>query len=99
MGKKGREQREKKLLEISKSREERQAEMDLIKTKLWCNLGLTSEQHGMAEIGRVIDDFVETGESISCAIKLPGTQRICQLKLANRKTSESIVNLAYRSDV
>ena len=98
MGKKAREAREKKLLLDSKTREQRAEEMKNIRQKLQ-NLGLTSEQENMNKIEKVMNDFIETGYSNTIDIKLPGTQRVCQMKLANRKNSESIVNLAFRSEV
>ncbi len=98
MGKKAREQRAAAIAMNSKSTQERKDEMDIIRGKLE-NLGLSTQQEGMTEVTAIIDTFIATGESITCHIKLPGTQRVCMMKLANRKTSESIVNLAFRSGV
>lgn len=72
--------------------------MMVIKRKM-ADLGIGSEQEGMEQINQVMQTFIESGESHTIDIKLPGTQRTCQMKLANRKSSESSVNLAYKAHV
>ncbi len=82
----------------SKTLEQRQGEVQEIKTKL-SELGLSTEMPAIMEIYNIMDDFASTGDSRTENIKLPGLKRIARLKLANRPQSESTMCLAYDENV
>ncbi len=81
-----------------KTQLERKAEMDTIKGKL-SELGLSGEMKGIDEFYERALEFINSGESWSGKIKVPGSQRILDVILTPYKHKVSTSALLYSKGV
>jgi hypothetical protein len=79
-----------------KTREEREAFRDSIRTKFGLEFDINESFPCVAELYRVMDEWVETGQSVSGKIPFPEAPfggRIIEYILTNRKHIKCQVNL------
>jgi len=81
-----------------KTEAERRQEMDTIKGKL-AELGLSAEMEGIDKFYERALEFINSGESWSGKIKIPGSQRILDVILTPYKHKVSTSALLYNKNV
>ena len=81
-----------------KTREDREKDINEIKMKI-ISLDFSSEMKDIKKIFNVFDNYVETGEPYNDKIPIRGTNRICEIRLTNRKTFQNTVCLKFNQTV
>ena len=81
-----------------KTREDREKDINEIKMKI-ISLDFSSEMKDIKTIFEIFDNYIENGEPYNGKIPIRGTNRVCEIRLTNRKTYQNTVCLKFNQIV